>query len=491
MEFFDIKLVILWTDGLLFLLTLLALFAIIYIYRNPYLRCTWREVFRSKIGISAFVVLMAYITTGLLDSFHFRMALETTANQTEKHYSGEVTSLLDIILGSLYQHQEKTYSAPFSAFQFTKENTEQPDGTFQRQYPRLEYGGSHLNEELSDKFADITHRTIVSIFWALAIWGSIAVFLTFMMARKNRDRLESELKPRFGKKLGLLVSSMAHTWRKIWTGSTDIPWNIALITTGILILSISWFAQMAEGYHIFGTDKVGNDVFYLAIKSIRTGLIVGTVTTLIMLPLAIILGIMAGYFRGWIDDVIQYLYTTLNSIPGVLLIAAAMLVLNVWIDNHPEQFPTAVERADIRLMSLCIILGLTSWIGLCRLLRGETLKLRELGYVQAAQVFGVSHVQIIKRHFLPNLMHIVLITVVLDFSFLVLAEAVLSYLGIGVDPTTASWGNMINAARLEMAREPVVWWSLIAAFVFMFGLVLAANLFSDAVRRAFDPRGIS
>jgi peptide/nickel transport system permease protein len=89
---------------------------------------------------------------------------------------------------------------------------------------------------------------------------------------------------------------------------------------------------------------------------------------------------------------------------------------------------------------------------------------------------------------MPNIMHIVIITVVLDFSALVLAEAVLSYVNIGVDPTTYSWGNMINAARLEMSREPVVWWSLFAAFLFMFILVLFANLFSDVVRDAFDPR---
>ena len=92
---------------------------------------------------------------------------------------------------------------------------------------------------------------------------------------------------------------------------------------------------------------------------------------------------------------------------------------------------------------------------------------------------------------IPNITHIVLIVVVLDFSGLVLAEAVLSYVGVGVDPSTDSWGNMINGARLEMAREPMVWWSLMAAFSFMFILVLAANLFSDAVRDAFDPRGPS
>jgi peptide/nickel transport system permease protein len=189
-----------------------------------------------------------------------------------------------------------------------------------------------------------------------------------------------------------------------------------------------------------------------------------------------------------VDDVIQYLYTTLNSIPGVLLIAAAILSMQVYMANHPEMFETVTERADIRLVFLCMILGITSWTGLCRLLRGETLKLSQLDYVEAATAFGVGHFKIMTRHILPNVMHIVLIAVVLDFSALVLAEAVLAYVGVGVDPITISWGNMINSARLELARDPIVWWSLVAAFVFMFALVLAANLFSDAVRDAFDPR---
>ena len=220
----------------------------------------------------------------------------------------------------------------------------------------------------------------------------------------------------------------------------------------------------------------------------RTALVIGLVTTLVTLPVAIGLGILAGYFRGRIDDAIQYLYTTLSSIPGVLLIAAAVLMMQVLIDTHPQWFTTAAERADLRLLALCCILGLTSWTGLCRLLRGETLKLRELEYIQAAQAFGVTDLAILRRHILPNLMHIVIIALVMDFSGLVLAEAVLSYVGIGVDPTMISFGTMINNARMELAREPMVWWSLAAAFSFMFALVLAANLFADAVRDAFDPR---
>jgi peptide/nickel transport system permease protein len=270
--------------------------------------------------------------------------------------------------------------------------------------------------------------------------------------------------------------------------AVGIPWRAGLITLALMLVLAFVAAELAAKYHILGTDKVGEDVFYQSLKSIRTGLVIGTLTTLVMLPAAVILGIMAGYFRGLTDDVIQYIYTTLNSIPGVLLIAAAILMLQVYMTNNAEQFESLVQRADLRLLFLCIILGVTSWTGLCRLLRGESLKLREADYVQSAKALGVRHSTIIARHILPNVLHIVMITVVLDFSGLVLAEAVLSYVNIGVDPTMNSWGNMINSARLELAREPIVWWSLAAAFVFMFTLVLAANLFADVVRDAFDPR---
>ncbi|MGV8294356.1 ABC transporter permease, partial [Pseudomonas aeruginosa] len=146
------------------------------------------------------------------------------------------------------------------------------------------------------------------------------------------------------------------------------------------------------------------------------------------------------------------LYTTITSIPGVLLVAACALMMQVYIDNHAELFDTSAARADLRLFLLCMILGFTGWAGLCRLLRAETLKLRELEYVQAARAFGVSHWRIMTRHLLPNVAHLVLITVVLEFSGLVLYEAVLSYLGIGVDPSMNSFGSMIDGARLEMSR---------------------------------------
>ena len=165
-----------------------------------------------------------------------------------------------------------------------------------------------------------------------------------------------------------------------------------------------------------------------------------------------------------------------------------MLLFQVYIDLNPEAFSIGLEKADARFVALCFILGVTSWSSLCRLIRAETLKISQLEYVQAAHAFGVSHARILSRHVMPNVAHIILITFVLDFSALVLAEAVLSYIGVGVDPSMGSWGNMINSARSELSREPAIWWTLSGAFFFMFVLVLAANLFSDLVRDAFDPR---
>jgi peptide/nickel transport system permease protein len=222
-------------------------------------------------------------------------------------------------------------------------------------------------------------------------------------------------------------------------------------------------------WHVLGTDKTGQDVLYLTLKSVRTGLVVGGLTTLIAIPFAIFFGVLAGFFGGWIDDVVQYLYSTLSSIPWVLLVVCFMMVFGRGLPQ------------------LCAVMGLTGWVGLCRLLRGETLKLREKEYIQAALALGVSRFGVLARHVIPNLMHLVLITVVLSFSGLVLAEAVLSYIGVGVGPGTCSWGTMINMARSELGRDPVVWWSLTAAFVAMFCLVLPANLFGDALRDALDP----
>jgi len=221
------------------------------------------------------------------------------------------------------------------------------------------------------------------------------------------------------------------------------------------------------GRHLLGTDILGRDVLYMTLKGARVALLIGGLTSLIAIPLALLLGVSAGYYGGRIDDVVFFVMSTLASIPGLLLLIALIM---------------AMGRSTL---SVCIALGVTSWVGLCRVSRGETLKLRELDYVQAARALGVSEFRIVLRHILPNLMHLVIITFVLMFSGLVLSEAILSWLGIGVD---GSWGQMIDQARDELSREPVIWWNIAAAGSALFGLLLAVNFVGDALRDIMDPR---
>lgn len=221
------------------------------------------------------------------------------------------------------------------------------------------------------------------------------------------------------------------------------------------------------GGHWLGTDILGRDVLYLTLKGVRVALLIGGLTSLVTIPLALLLGVSAGYFGRRIDDLVFFVMSTLASMPGLLLLIALIMALGK------------------STLSVCIALAVTGWVGFCRLSRAETLKLRELEYVQAARALGVSEVRIIFRHILPNLMHLVIITFVLMFSGLVLSEAILSWLGIGID---GSWGQMIDQARNEISREPIVWWNISAAATALFVLLLAVNFVGDALRDILDPR---
>ena len=445
--------VILWTDALIYILVFAVLGLVIYLRGKAHIMRPLQKIALNKVGMASLVVLLFFVQIGLLDSIHFKPT---------DIKSNEIISLLDYWATPLRAQGEKTYSAPFATTLYSKEIILLPDGSTQWGYPRLEFGGRYLDNPETQYLTDVLKKTGYGLFQGMGLAGIslLGFFGLWYKVRSDKGQVY------------VLPPSLNSVFAVVFT----------IVSIGYTLIYLSAY------YHVLGTDKVGEDVFYQAIKSIRTGLVLGTLTTLIMLPIAIVFGILAGFFRGWIDDIIQYVYTTLNSIPSVLLIAASILMVQVYMANHQQDFSSVIVRADMRLLFLCLILGVTNWTGLCRLLRAETLKLREMEYVQAAQALGVKESMILLRHILPNVMHIILISVVLDFSALVLAEAVLSYINIGVDPSTYSWGNMINGARLEMAREPIVWWSLSAAFIFMFALVLAANLFSDSVQEAFDPR---
>ena len=465
------KIVLLATDVALYGLVVAIVFYAWHVRKTPTLHQTWRTVLHDPVAMSAAVVLTFFLGVALLDSLHFRSLLPPAAGaaaDAPAAYSTRTLSVLDWLLEKPREAREKSYSVPLATRGFEKESIV-VDGKSVRDYPRLQFGGAHLKDPDAAWASDVARRSVqglaggavgVAVLWLLVAW-----------LRVVRSR-----------------ASVTASLRAIWHRNTVVPWRSMLVTASLIVLCAGWVAALWPFYHVFGTDQTGNDVLYQAMKSIRTAVVIGSLATLATLPFAIVFGILAGYYKGRVDDVIQYLYTMLSSIPSVLLIAAFVLMIQVFVDKNPQMFETALQRADIRLFLLATILGLTGWASLARLLRAETLKLSELDYVQAARAFGVSNLDIMRRHILPNVTHVVLIVAVLDFSGLVLYEAVLSYVGVGVDPTTNSFGTMINSARTEMSRNPTVWWTLAAAFAFMVALVLSMQFFASAVNEAFDPR---
>ncbi len=457
----------LYTDILLWFLVIVVTAIIYFSRKQPQFIAVFQVIKTRKMGISTLVILLFYMGVGLLDSIHYRSVLYVTDNGTSV-YGSEVRSVLDDVLAPRDQQSEKTYSAPFAQKLFNKETASDVNGNQIRVYPLLKYTQPFPLKEVSMRM-NITLILILAVMKAMIIFIGILMLWSFYYAWRFQ------------------VSIIAHIGHFI-QGNHETCWRTFWFVAFMILLLCMLSMSLLEYVHVFGTDKVGDDIFYSAIKSIRTAVVIGTVTTLVLLPFAIAFGILAGFYGGWLDDLIQYIYTTLSSIPGILLIAAFALMLNLFMAQHPEWFNTMLERADARLLGLCVILGITSWTGLCRLLRAETMKVRELDYVMAARSMGVSQFKIMLRHILPSVMYLIVISIAIDFSGLVLAESILSYVGVGVDPTMHSWGNMINSARLELGRDPVVWWPLMAAFSLMFILVIAANLFADVVRDALDPR---
>ena len=465
------KFVFLWTDIFVWLVFAMTAFYISRVARNANARRTWRRVFVAPTPMAAVIVLMVFVVVGMFDSIHFRPRIDATPGSkaaTSAVYSGETLSLLDLAFTSLREAREKTYSMPLAYRAFSKETVDE-GGTVAREFPRLRYGGRQLANPERDWAGDIATRIVTGVVLGLVIGMLVMLMVAGALASRRNERI-------------------VDAWTTMRSPAADLPWRTVSRTVLILGGVIGVLVSLASAYHVFGTDLTGNDVFYRVIKSIRTAIVMGSLTTAATLPFALILGVVAGYMRGWADDAIQYIYTVLSSIPAVLLIAACVLMIQVFIDKNPQLFETGIERSDLKLLFLCLIIGITEFATMCRLVRGETLKLRELDYVQAAQAFGAGSRKIMARHIVPNVMHIVIITLVLEFSQIVLYEAVLSYVGVGVDPSMSSFGTMLNLARSEMARDPIVWWNLATAFVFMLALVLAINLFADGVRDAFDPR---
>ncbi|NCN40321.1 ABC transporter permease [bacterium] len=257
----------------------------------------------------------------------------------------------------------------------------------------------------------------------------------------------------------------------------------AYIVTALLassnLIAVNWqdsigASQAAPSFvdgfsHWMGLDIFGRSVLQKTVQGAYTALYVGLVSSLISIPIGVLMGALAGYFGGWVDDLITWIYTTISNIPEILLLVSIAFALGKGIET------------------MCIALGMTSWVGLARLIRAEFIKHKNREYVAAAQALGASHSRRIFKHIFPNVLHIVIIGFSLRFVVAIKSEVVLTYLGLGIEiGEGSSWGLMISDAAGELVQG--IWWGLASATLAMFPIVLAFSLFTDALRDAFDPK---
>jgi peptide/nickel transport system permease protein len=216
-----------------------------------------------------------------------------------------------------------------------------------------------------------------------------------------------------------------------------------------------------------GSDDLGRSQIVRLLYGARVSLSVGIGAAIINLTIGLVLGLMSGYLRGWFDDFVQFVISTLNSIPSIPL----LLIVSVLFSPGP--------------VSLVLILGALLWPNATLFVRGQTMSLREREFIAAGRVMGASDARIIFRHLLPNVLPLMFVLTAIDVGTLILIESALSFLGLGISPPTPSWGNMLTRAAQDLSRGP---WLVYAPGAAIFLTVLCLYLLGDGLRDALDPR---
>lgn len=279
--------------------------------------------------------------------------------------------------------------------------------------------------------------------------------------KKSRSLLQYAISKIVSEKLSLIALIVV-----------SIYFSVALLTS-MGFVAADWSKEVGASYSapssefLFGTDIFGRSVLLKTLKGVETAVAIGIATSIITLVIGTILGMVAGYFGGFVDEIIVWFYTTFSSIPSIMLLVAIAYILGKGTTT------------------VFISLGITSWVSLCRVVRGEVMKHKDREYVHAATAIGAGHTRKLFHHILPNISHLLIINFSLTFEMAVKSEVILAFLGLGVQGRP-SWGTMIDDSKLELSRG--VWWQLAAATMAMFFIVLAFNILGDALRDALDPK---
>jgi peptide/nickel transport system permease protein len=234
--------------------------------------------------------------------------------------------------------------------------------------------------------------------------------------------------------------------------------------------------------HWFGTDSIGRDVFNRIIYGGQISLFIGLLAVFLEVSLGTLVGALAAYYSGWVDALLMRITEAMLSIPSLFL----LIVLAKFIGRNVGQVNIMGRTFSGSIGIVILVIGITSWMYLARIVRANVLSLKEFDYISASKALGASDRRIFFNHLIPNTLGPIIVAATLGLAGAILTEAYVSFLGLGVQPPTSTWGNMMQQAQSFMIRG--AWWMWIFPSLFIIFTILCINLLGDGLRDAFDPR---
>lgn len=289
--------------------------------------------------------------------------------------------------------------------------------------------------------------------------------------------------------VGLFASSGLLFWGLLLVLLRKSPIAKIFITQHLIIhLLLSLLFALSQKFYVLGTDKLGNDLFIQCFFAIKTGLSFAFIAMFVSVSLGLIVGLLSGFSRGFVGYAFDYFYNVVNAIPSILLLILVLYFVNEW--SQSLQGLTSSLYQEVSLFSLALSLALTQWVPLCRLIRGQVFVLREADFIQVLPLMNVSKTKIFFKHLLPHLRGILFLSMIFDISQYLLAEALLTFIGIGFSGDVVSFGMIINENRYAFLNTPIIWWPLFSVFMTLTPLVLSLNMIADYIeKRSYENRG--